>query len=73
MKSEGCSAQYAEYSTREVLERMKGGAVREERSPLKDAMDLRNEDQEVRLDAGTPDPTSFEFDMLQACCAGNVP
>src|SRR5436189_5604336 len=31
-----CSAQYAEYSTREVEDRMKGGAVREKRSPLTD-------------------------------------
>jgi hypothetical protein len=38
-KSSGCSAQYAEYSTSDVPERMKGGAVREERSPLKEAMD----------------------------------
>lgn len=36
---DGCSAQYAEYSVREVEERMNGGAVNEERSPLKDAMD----------------------------------
>lgn len=39
MKIAGCSAQYAEYSTSDVEERMKGGAVREDRSPLKDAMD----------------------------------
>lgn len=38
-KSEGCSVQYAEYSVRDVDERMNGGAVREDRSPLKDAMD----------------------------------
>jgi hypothetical protein len=38
----GCSHQYAEYSVREVVERMNGGAVREERSPLKDAMDFRD-------------------------------
>lgn len=39
MNSVGCSAQYAEYSTREVEERMKGGAVKDDRSPLKEAID----------------------------------
>jgi hypothetical protein len=34
----GCSAQYEENSVREVDERMKGGAVRDERSPEKDAI-----------------------------------
>jgi hypothetical protein len=38
-KSEGCSAQYEEYSVRDTPERMKGGAVREEMSPLKEAID----------------------------------
>jgi len=38
-RTEGCSAQYEEYSVREVLERIKGGAVMEDRSPLKEAMD----------------------------------
>jgi hypothetical protein len=38
-KRSGCSHQYEENSVRETLERMKGGAVREERSPLKEAMD----------------------------------
>jgi hypothetical protein len=36
---EGCSAQYAENSTRDVEERMKGGAVKEDKSPLNEAMD----------------------------------
>lgn len=40
-KIDGCSAQYEENSTSEVVPRMKGGAVREARSPLKEAMDLR--------------------------------
>lgn len=35
----GCSAQYAEYSVKEVEERMNGGAVNEERSPEKEAID----------------------------------
>jgi hypothetical protein len=38
-KRVGCSHQYELNSVRLVDERMKGGAVREERSPLKDAMD----------------------------------
>lgn len=38
-KTDGCSHQKEEYSVREVDERMKGGAVMEERSPLKDAND----------------------------------
>ena len=37
--TDGCSAQYAENSVREMVPRMKGGAVMEERSPLKDAID----------------------------------
>jgi hypothetical protein len=41
--SAGCSHQYAEYSVREVVERMNGGAVRDERSPLKEAMDWRSQ------------------------------
>ena len=35
----GCSVQYAENSVREIVPRMKGGAVTEERSPLKFAID----------------------------------
>lgn len=38
-KTLGCSAQYELNSVRLVEERMKGGAVREERSPLKEAID----------------------------------
>jgi hypothetical protein len=37
-KMEGCSAQYDENSTKEVDDRIQGGAVKEERSPLKLAM-----------------------------------
>lgn len=37
--SEGCSVQYEENSVRDVVERMKAGAVIDERSPLKDAID----------------------------------
>jgi hypothetical protein len=32
---------------------MKGGAVKEDKSPEKDAIDLRNDDQLPRWDAGT--------------------
>ena len=38
-KMDGCSVQYAENSVREVVPRMNGGAVTDERSPLKDAID----------------------------------
>ena len=38
-KMDGCSVQYAENSVRDVVPRMKGGAVTDERSPLKDAID----------------------------------
>jgi hypothetical protein len=37
---DGCSAQYALNSTNEVVLRMKAGAVREDKSPLKDAIDF---------------------------------
>lgn len=40
-KMDGCSVQYAENSVRDVVPRMNGGAVRDERSPLKDATDWR--------------------------------
>lgn len=38
-KMDGCSVQYAENSVRDVVPRMNGGAVIDERSPLKDAID----------------------------------
>lgn len=40
-KSSGCSPQYEEYSRIEVPERMKEGAVKVDRSPVKVAMDFR--------------------------------
>jgi len=40
-KTDGCSHQYELNSVRLVDERMKGGAVRLARSPLKDAMDCQ--------------------------------
>jgi hypothetical protein len=39
VRTGGWVAQYAENSVSDWDERMKGGAVREERSPLKEAMD----------------------------------
>ena len=36
---DGCSVQYAENSVSDVVPRINGGAVMEERSPLNDAMD----------------------------------
>lgn len=38
------SVQYAENSTRDCDERMKAGAVNEDRSPLNDAMDYESKD-----------------------------
>ena len=38
---DGCSVQYAENSVRDVVPKMNGGAVMDERSPLKDAIDWR--------------------------------
>ena len=40
-KTAGCWFQYAENSTKEMVPRIKGGAVMEERSPLKDAIDCK--------------------------------
>ena len=42
-KTDGFSVQYAENSVREIVPTMKGGAVTEERSPLKEAKDLTKE------------------------------
>lgn len=41
MKRGVFSVQYAENSTRDCVERMKAGAVRDARSPLKEAIDCR--------------------------------
>ena len=40
-KSSGCSPQYEEYSSNDVPERIKEGAVNVDRSPENVAMDLR--------------------------------
>jgi hypothetical protein len=62
--TEGCSAQYEENSTKDVDDRMKGGAVMEARSPLNDAMDFKNEVHEPLDCGGTAEPSSFELDLL---------
>jgi hypothetical protein len=41
MRRFGCVDQYEENSVNDCEERIKGGAVKDERSPLKDAMDWR--------------------------------
>lgn len=52
---------------------MNGGAVREERSPEKDAMDLRNALQEPRFCADMPAPSfSFEDIVYLLCCAEEI-
>ena len=58
-KTEGISAQYAENSVSEVVDKMKAGAVRDERSPLKEAIDLRKEPQEPLLALGTAEPSAM--------------
>jgi hypothetical protein len=60
----GCSAQYAEYSVKEVPERMKGGAVNEERSPLKEAIDFKKLAQDPLLAGGMADCGSLLELML---------
>lgn len=45
-KIEGCSHQYELNSVKLVAERIKGGAVRLERSPLKEAMDCMSQDNQ---------------------------
>lgn len=40
-KTEGCSVQYDENSVRDLVERMKAGAVMVERSPLNEAIDCQ--------------------------------
>ena len=51
---DGCSVQYAENSVREVVPRINGGAVKDERSPLKDAIDYKVDtiSESVRLHSG---------------------
>jgi len=51
---------------------MKGGAVREDKSPEKDAMDFRNALQEPRFWAETPAPSFSLEDMVVWICAGVV-
>jgi len=58
-KIEGCFAQYEENSVRLVDERMNGGAVRDERSPEKVAMDFRKAVQVPLFWAARASPSPF--------------
>ena len=49
---DGCSVQYAENSVRDVVPRMNGGAVKDERSPLKDAIDWRYHQRVCKAPSG---------------------
>jgi hypothetical protein len=62
-KMEGCSAQYDENSVNEVEDRIKGGAVNEDKSPEKDAIDFRNALHDPLFCADTPAP-SFSLDDM---------
>lgn len=42
----GCSPQYLEYSFNDVGDKIKGGAVNVDKSPLKDAIDFKKEVQD---------------------------
>jgi hypothetical protein len=72
-KIEGCSAQYDENSVNEVEERMKGGAVNEDKSPEKDAIDFKKALQDPLFCADTPAP-SFSLDDIAVlrCVWGNM-
>lgn len=56
----GCSAQYWEYSTSDVGDNIKGGAVNEDKSPLKDAIDLRKDVHEWELEEDEAEAEAFE-------------
>lgn len=43
----GCSLQYCEYSDNDVGDKINGGAVNDDKSPLNDAIDLRNDVHEL--------------------------
>ena len=45
----GCSAQYWENSDNEVGDKMNGGAVNDEMSPLKEAIDFKKEVHDEEL------------------------
>jgi hypothetical protein len=49
LKTPGCSHQYELNSVRLVEDRMKGGAVSEDRSPLKEAMDYMINERQFEL------------------------
>ena len=63
--TEGCSAQYELYSVRLVADRMKGGAVSEDRSPLKEEMDYSLQvRRHVRISDVTLVPSKF---IIEPC------
>ena len=70
-KIEGCSAQYEENSTSDVDDRMNGGAVKEDKSPEKDAMDFRKALHEPLFCAETP-PPSFSLELMIAVGEGRL-
>lgn len=43
----GCSDQYWEYSTSDVGDKINGGAVNDDKSPLNEAIDFKNDVQEL--------------------------
>jgi hypothetical protein len=63
-KTEGCSAQYEENSTSDLDDRIKGGAVRDERSPEKDAIDFKNALHDPLFCSETPAPSPTLEDIL---------
>ena len=62
-KRAGCSAQYELNSTNEVEERINGGAVRDDKSPENDAMDLRKALQDPLFCAEMA-PPSFSLEDI---------
>jgi hypothetical protein len=69
-KMDGCSPQYEENSTSDVEDRIKGGAVNEDRSPENDAIDFKNALQEPLFCADTA-PPSFSFADIISILGGD--
>lgn len=61
---DGCSPQYELNSTRDVEERINGGAVSDDKSPEKDAMDFRKAVHEPLFWAETPAPSFSLEDII---------
>lgn len=64
----GCSAQYEENSVNDVDDRMNGGAVNDDRSPLNEAMDFKKALQDPLFCADTPAPSASFADMFDSMC-----